>query len=54
MTDPRQIAFNILTRHPDCIRDDVSLNDLIEDIAAAITEARGAALPPHEPSGAAG
>jgi hypothetical protein len=35
----RQIAFSILTRHPDCVQDDVSLNDLIDDIAAAIDAA---------------
>lgn len=32
----RQIAFSILTKHPDCLRDDVSLSNLIDDIAAAI------------------
>lgn len=32
----RTIAFQILTRHPDCLRDDVSLSGLIEDVAAAI------------------
>jgi hypothetical protein len=34
--EARQIAFSILTHHPDCLRDDVSLNDLIEEIAQAI------------------
>ncbi len=36
MNDARNTAFQILIRHPDCLRDDVSLNGLIEDIAAAI------------------
>lgn len=31
-----QIAFNILAKHPDCLRDDVPLQDLICDIADAI------------------
>lgn len=33
----RQTAFAILTKHPNCLRDDVPLDDLIEDIAAALT-----------------
>ena len=32
----RVIAFKILTRHPDVLQDDVSMNDLIDDIASAI------------------
>lgn len=32
----RQRAFGILQRHPDCLRDDVMLNELIEDIAEQI------------------
>ena len=32
----RLVAFKILVNHPDCLRDDVSLNELIEDIATAI------------------
>ena len=36
----RQIAFVILTQHGDCLLDDVSLNDLIDDIAAAIDAAK--------------
>lgn len=32
----RQIAFGILRGHGDCLRDDVVLNELIEDIAKAI------------------
>lgn len=32
----RHAAFSILQRHPDCLRDDVVLNDLIDDIATAI------------------
>lgn len=35
-TKSRHIAFQILTRHGDCLIDDVSLNDLIDDIAKAI------------------
>lgn len=35
----RQTAFAILTKHPNCLRDDVPLDDLIEDIAAALTAA---------------
>lgn len=34
----RQEAFAILTQHGDVLQDDVSLNDLIDDIAAAIDE----------------
>lgn len=45
--EARAIAFRILQRHPDCLRDDVVMNDLIEDIASAISpsparEANGA------------
>lgn len=36
----RAKAFNMLTRHPDCLQDDYPLQDLIDDIAAAIDEAR--------------
>jgi hypothetical protein len=32
----RAIAFKILRKHPECLRDDVVMNDLIDDIAAAI------------------
>jgi hypothetical protein len=39
-TGSRQTAFNILKRHGDCFADDVSLNDLLDDIAAAIDAAR--------------
>ena len=38
IAEARQIAFLILTHHPDCLRDDVSLNDLIEEIARAIID----------------
>ena len=38
-----QIAFNILTKHPDCLRDDVPLQELICDIADAIGGAAMAA-----------
>ena len=38
-----EIAFKILQRHPDCLRDDVVLNDLITDIADAIGAAAMAA-----------
>lgn len=37
--EARQSAFYVLTRHPDCIRDDVSLNELIEGIAKQIVAA---------------
>jgi hypothetical protein len=40
-TESRQKAFAILIRHGDVLQDDASLNDLIDDIAAAID---GAAL----------
>ena len=36
----RQQAFSILTRHPDCLKDDVSMNDLIDDIAERLDDAR--------------
>lgn len=36
--EARQTAFKILSKHPDCLRDDVVLNDLIDDIALAIQE----------------
>ena len=36
----RATAFNILTRHPECLRDDVTLNDLMDDIAIAIDRGR--------------
>jgi hypothetical protein len=32
----RATAFQILTNHPDCLRDDTVLNGLIDDIAAAV------------------
>ncbi len=38
----RQAAFNILSRHPDCLKDDTPLEDLIEDIATAIQAAPAA------------
>ena len=38
-TTARQTAFNILTRHPTCLTDDMPLNDLIDDIADAIDKA---------------
>lgn len=38
-----QIAFNILAKHPDCLKDDVPLQDLICDIADAIGGAAMAA-----------
>lgn len=37
----RQIAFDILTRHPPCLADDVPMSDLIDDIATAIDRASG-------------
>lgn len=36
----RQVAFNLLTRHPDCLRDDTVMNDLIDDIAERLDDAR--------------
>lgn len=40
MTEPstaaRKLALDILMRHPPCLRDDVPLNYLIDDIAASI------------------
>ena len=33
-------AFNALTKHPECLLDDMVLTDLIDEIAAAIDEAR--------------
>lgn len=36
----RHQAFNILTRHGDVLRDDVSMNELIDDIAARLDDAR--------------
>lgn len=35
----RQTAFGIVTRHGECFHDDVSLNDLIDEIATAIDAA---------------
>ena len=32
----REATFQILTKQPDCLRNDISLNELIEDIANAI------------------
>lgn len=37
--EARQRAFNILSKHPQCLRDDEPLQDLIEDIAIAIRAA---------------
>ena len=37
LAQARLVAFHILTKHPDCLRDDVPLNELVEDIAVAIT-----------------
>jgi hypothetical protein len=37
-------ALRILQRHPDCLRDDVVLNDLMHDIAAEIERPFDAAL----------
>lgn len=34
------LAFEIATSHPDCIKDDVPLDDLISEIAAAIDRGR--------------
>ena len=34
--EARQEAFNILSRHSDCIRDDVVMNELIDDIAQSL------------------
>jgi hypothetical protein len=36
----RQVAFNLLTRHPDCLRDDVVMNEFIDDIADRLDDAR--------------
>lgn len=33
-------AFEILTRHPDCLRDDAVMNGLIDDIADRLDDAR--------------
>jgi len=38
LAQARLVAFHILTKHPDCLRDDVPLNELVEDIAVAIAE----------------
>lgn len=40
MTPVKDIAFSILIRHPDLFQDDVSLNELIVDIAQAIEKER--------------
>lgn len=40
----RHQAFNILTRHPDCLRDDVVMDDLIDDIAARLDDARACGI----------
>lgn len=44
MTEPttwaRHTAFGILVRHPDVLQDDVSMNDLIDDIAERLDDAR--------------
>jgi hypothetical protein len=34
-----EIAFRIVIAHPDCLQDDAVLDELIEDIAAAIVDA---------------
>lgn len=36
----RAKAFNALTRYPDCLKDDTVMNDLIDEIAEALDEAR--------------
>ena len=40
-----QIAFDILTKHPEAIQDDVPLDDLIKDIGNAINDARHCPAP---------
>ncbi len=40
-TASRQAAFHILQDHSDCLKDDVSLNALIDAIAEEIDAARG-------------
>lgn len=44
MTEPstaaRKLASDILMRHPPCLRDDVPMNYLIDDIAASIEQLR--------------
>ena len=40
LADGRLTAFKILRRHPDCLKDDVSMNDLIDEIAEAIYRAK--------------
>lgn len=35
----RAKAFNALTKHPDCLKDDTVMNDLIDEIASAIDQA---------------
>lgn len=35
----KQSAFNIIKKHPECLRDDEPLQGLIDDIAAAIVAA---------------
>jgi len=35
----RQLAFDIVTRHSDCLQDDYSLQDFIDDIADSIIRA---------------
>ena len=39
----RQQAFEILRRHPDCLRDDTVQDELLEDIAAALSRSQGEA-----------
>lgn len=36
ITRARAEAFRVMTRHPDCLLDDVPLDELLEDIAQAI------------------
>lgn len=36
----RAKAFNALTRHSDCLKDDTVMNDLIDEIATALDEAK--------------
>lgn len=36
LVQARGIAFGILRKHPDCLQDDVVLDELLEDIAQAV------------------
>ena len=46
----RQVAFQILSAHPECLRDDVSMNDLIDRIAMALDNSRHASAQVSTPT----